>query len=178
MSYRGFTLPSHTSKAVWFPAGWQKHEEISVFSQATSQWNGSCVQQRLHKYFTHTKLKYRKLSCALAHLDEQWKKGWNLQTPWKSQIHTGNVIWSNFKNLPKRKTLKGPKPSQSPAGSSELPVFRVAQLSFDKFLPTDLMEICQYFAVMASECWSCPAREYKTHSVFIESAWFWPLHHH
>lgn len=38
MSYRGVTLPSHASKAVWFPAGWQRHEEISVFSQATSQW--------------------------------------------------------------------------------------------------------------------------------------------
>lgn len=75
-------------------------------------WNDLYVQQRLHKYATCTKQKYRKLSCALAHLGEQWNKGWNHQTPWKNQIYTGNVIWSNFNNLSKKKG-----PSQSPAGS-------------------------------------------------------------
>lgn len=37
-----------------------------------------------------------------------------------------------------QKSVKEKGPSQSPTVSSELPVFKIAQLSFDKFLPNRL----------------------------------------
>lgn len=173
MSYGRVNLPSSVSKAIWFPAGWQKHEEISVQLDNFTCEMTSGVQQMLHKYATRTKQKYRKLSCDLTHLYEQQNRGWNHQILWKSHICTGNVIWSNFKNLSKRKTLL--KVPQVPQNCLYL---RYLSFLLTSFYPIDLTEKCQHFAVMVSECWSCPAREFKKYSVFIKPAWFWPVNHH